>query len=459
MVMGSIPEDVDVAVIGAGVGGYFAAIRLAELGKNVTLIEKHKLGGHCLNYACIPSKTLIHISDIFYNAKNSKEFGINTNEISIDAKKMLDYRLSVTKKLENGVEFLCKANGIEIIKGEASFLSSNSLQINEGIKINFKKAIIATGSEPIELKGLEFDGKNIIDYKKALMLNEIPKSIAIIGAGFVAVEIGTFYAKIGAKVSIIARHDILSKFDNDAVNIIKKRMQILGINILPNSQVVSYNSNNNSNNNTIILDNGSTLEAELIIVAVGLYPYTTNLSLENTKVELDENGFIKVDQSLYTTDPNILAIGDVIGMPMLAHKAMRQGIVAAESSQKNTYFDNQVIPSIVFSDPEIAVAGDITSSNLKIAKFPLTALGRAIAFNKTDGFVKIAYDEANIIKGIEIVSEDANALIAEAALAIEMGANLEDIADTIHPHPTFSEALQEAAELGLSRPIHFFVKK
>ncbi len=453
MVMGSVPEDVDVAVIGAGVGGYIAAIRAAELGKSVALIEKHKLGGHCLNYACIPSKTLLHISDIFYNAKNSNKFGINVNSVSIDAKQMLDYRLSVSNKLEEGVGFLCKAHGIDIIKGEASFLSSHSLQITEGVIINFKKAIIATGSEPAELNGFKFNDVNVIDYKKALMLDKIPKTMAVIGAGFVGVEIGTLYAKLGSKVSIIARSDLLSGFDIDAVNIVKKRIESFGINILLNSKPLSYN------NGILTLDNGVAVNAELVVIAIGLKPYTKNLSLENTKVDIDEKGFIKVDQRLYTSDPNILAIGDVIGMPMLAHKAMRQGIVAAESSQKDSFFDNTVIPSVVFSDPEIAVAGNISDPSLKIAKFPLTALGRAIAFNRTDGFVKIAYDDTNIIKGIEIVSDDANALIAEAALAIEMGANLEDIADTIHPHPTFSESLQEAAELGLGRPVHFFVKK
>ncbi len=453
MVMGSIPENADLAVIGGGLGGYISAIRASQLGFNVVLIEKHKLGGHCLNYACIPSKTLIHISDILYNAKNSENFGISADNISIDAKKMLDYRINVSKKLEEGVGFLCKANGIEVIKGEATFLSSNTLQVSEGIKINFKKAIIATGSEPVQIKGFEFNDIDIIDYKKALLLDKIPETIAIIGGGFVGVEIGTLYAKLGSKVSIIARSDILSSFDQDAVAVVKKRMVKLNINIFTNSLPVSYADK------VLLLDNGNKVNTEIIIVAVGMHPFTENLGLENTKVETDQKGFIKTNNRLYTTDPNILAVGDVIGMPMLAHKAIRQGIVAAESINSNAFFDNLVIPSVVFSDPEIAVVGDIKSSTLKIAKFPLTALGRAIAFNRTDGFVKIAYDENNMIKGVEIVSEDANALISEATLAIEMGANLEDIADTIHPHPTFAESIQEAAEIGLGKPIHFFVKK
>ncbi|MCL4383115.1 MAG: dihydrolipoyl dehydrogenase [Candidatus Marsarchaeota archaeon] len=453
MVMGSIPENVDVAVVGGGLGGYISAIRASQLGLNVVLVEKHKLGGHCLNYACIPSKTLIHISDILYNAKNSQNFGINASDISIDAKKMYEYRINVSKKLEQGVEFLCKSNDIEVIKSEATFLSSNSLQVSDGIKINFKKAIIATGSEPVELKGFEFNNINILDYKKALSLDKIPESIAIIGAGFVSIEIGTLYAKLGSKVSIISRSDILSNFDPDAVAIIKKRMQILNINIYTNSTPVSYKDN------VLELNNGSKIIAELIVVSIGMYPYTQNLGLENTKVQTDKKGFVITDNKLYTTDENILAVGDVIGQPMLAHKAIRQGIVAGESVKSPAFFDNIVIPYVVFSDPEIAVAGDIKTSSLKIAKFPLTALGRAIAFNRTDGFVKIAYNEDNIVKGIEIVSEDANALISEAALAIEMGATLEDIADTIHPHPTFAESIQEAAEIGLGRPVHFFIKK
>jgi dihydrolipoamide dehydrogenase len=454
MVMGSLPEEVDISVIGAGVGGYVAAIRAAELGASVALVEKEKLGGHCLNYACIPSKTLIHIADTFYSAQHSQEFGISVSGALLDAKKMYDWRMQASKKLEDGVGFLCKSNGVEVIKGTATFLSSNTLQLTNGTSLDFKHAIIATGSEPTVLKGFEF-GEKIIDYKKALMLDYVPRSMAIIGAGYVAVEIGTLYAKLGSKVSIIARSDVLSKFDRDAVNIIKKTMQGLGIKIYTGATPISYDGK------FLKLGDSNLVEAELVVVAVGLRPYTEGLGLENTKVQLDDKGFVKVDSSLRTTDSNIFAVGDVIGEPMLAHKAIRQGVVAAEiiTGLRKSY-DNIVVPAVIFSDPEIAIAGSIEEKEgIKVTKFPLTALGRSIALDTTNGFVKIAVDENSVVKGVEIVSQDANAMISEAALAIEMGATADDIASTIHPHPTYSEAVQEAAEAAIGAPIHFFYGK
>ncbi len=453
MVMGSLPEQVDLAIIGGGVGGYIAAIRASELGLSVALVEKNKLGGHCLNYACIPSKTLIKISDIFYEAQHSQKFGIN-GSVTLDAKKMLEWRMSVSKKLEDGVAFLCNSNQIDVLKGTATFISSNTLQLTDGVSLEFKKAIIATGSEPTQMKGFEFGG-NIMDYKQVLMLDYIPKSMVILGAGYVAVEIGTLYAKIGSKVSIVARSDVLSRFDKDAVNLVKKRMQELGATIYTGVTPVSHDQT------SVTLSDNTKLQADVIVVAIGLEPFTKDLGLENTKVQLDQNNFIKIDDALRTTDANILAIGDVVGDPMLAHKAMRQGVIAAEvAAGENSSFDNVVIPAVIFSDPEIAIAGTVQESDkIKVTKFPLTALGRSIALDTTNGFVKIAYDEENTVRGIEIVSDEASSMISEAALAIEMGANLEDIADTIHPHPTYSEAVQEAAEAALGRPLHFFYGK
>ncbi len=453
MVMGSIPQQVDVAVIGGGVGGYVAAIRAAQLGKSVALVEKNKLGGHCLNYACIPSKTLIHISDIFYSAQHSQKFGIS-GSVSLDAKKMLEWRMAVSKKLEEGVSFLCKSNQIDVFKGEATFLDSNRLQLTDGITLEFRKAIIATGSEPAALKGFEFGG-NVLDYKQALMLDNIPQSMVIVGAGYVSVEVATLYAKLGTKVTILARSGVLSKFDRDAVNLVTKRMQDLGVNIIAGVTPVSRDGN------SIKLSDGQQVSAELIVVATGLSPYTLGLGLENTKVSLDERGFVTVDNRLQTNDANILAVGDVVGEPMLAHKAIRQGVVAGEvAAGQNSSYDNTVVPAVIFSDPEIAIAGTVEESDeIRVTKFPLSALGRAVALDSTNGFVKIAYEEDGLVRGVEIVSPDANSMIAEAALAIEMGANIEDMADTIHPHPTYSEGIQEAAEAALGRGIHFFYAK
>ncbi len=451
-VVGSLPENADLVVIGGGVGGYVAAIRASQLGMSVVLVEKEKLGGHCLNYACIPSKTLIHIADLFYSAQHADAFGIS-GKLSMDAKKMHAWRMSVSEKLESGVGSLCKLNGVEVIKGEASFASSERLMLTDGTEITFKKAIIATGSEPVSLKGFEFGG-DIIDYKQALSLDYIPANMAIIGAGYVAVETATLYAKLGCKVHIIARSDVLSKFDKDAVALVKKRMKELGVEIHIGVEPASYAAG------SLSLDNGESVTAEKLVVAVGLSPYTEGLGLEKTKVKLDSKGFVKVDGSLRTDDENILAVGDVIGQPMLAHKSIRQGVISAEvASGINSAFDNVVIPSVIFSDPEMAMAGELEGEGIKVTKFPLSGLGRAVALGKTEGFIKIATDEDGIVRGVEIVSEDANALISEAALAIEMGASIEDIADTIHPHPTFGELMQEAAEAALGRPVHFFYGK
>ncbi|MDE1825938.1 MAG: dihydrolipoyl dehydrogenase [Candidatus Micrarchaeota archaeon] len=453
MVMGSLPEDVDLAVVGGGVGGYVAAIRAAQLGLNVTIVEKDKMGGHCLNYACIPSKTMIKVADIFYETQHSQKFGINVQGASINANEMLNWRMDVSAKLERGVEFLCKQNQIEIVKATATFLSSNTLQLTNGTSLDFKKALIATGSEPVVLKGFEFGG-NVIDYKRALMLESIPKSMAIVGAGYVAVEIGTLYAKLGSKVSIIARSDVLSRFDRDAVELVKKKLQELGAKVYTNATPASHDAS------SVTLNSGEKIGAEVIVVAIGLVPYTGSLVLENTKVKLDKKGFVQVDSSMRTADPSILALGDVVGEPMLAHKAMRQGVIAGEvAAGQNSSYDNMVVPAVIFSDPEIAIAGVIEGEGISVTKFPLSALGRAIALDTTNGFVKIAYDKDQMVKGVEIVSDEASSMISEAALAIEMGATLEDIAATIHPHPTYSEAVMEAAEGALGMPIHFFVPK
>ncbi|HVA82844.1 MAG TPA: dihydrolipoyl dehydrogenase [Candidatus Aquilonibacter sp.] len=453
MVMGSLPEQVDLAVIGGGVGGYVAAIRASQLGLNVAIVEKNKLGGHCLNYACIPSKTLIHIADIFYDSQHSQKFGINVQGASIDAKVLLKWRTDVSTKLENGVDSLLKLNQVEIVKGTATFLNSNTLQLTNGTSLDFKKALIATGSEPTTIPEFAFGG-NVIDYKQALSLAFIPKTMAIVGAGYVAVEIGTLFAKFGTKVTIIARTDVLSKFDRDAVQLVKSRMEELGVKIYVNATPASHDAA------SITLATGEKIDSEIIVVAIGLKPYTEGLGLENTKVKLDDKGFITVDEKMLTTDQNIFAVGDVVGEPMLAHKAIRQGTVAGESAAgQNSAYDNVVVPAVIFSDPEIAIAGKIEGDGLNVTKFPLSALGRAIALDSTRGFVKIASSENGIVKGIEIVSAEASSMISEAALAIEMGATLEDIADTIHPHPTYSEAVQEAAKAALGRPLHFFYPK
>ncbi len=450
--MGSLPEKVDLVVIGGGVGGYTAAIRAAELGMSVALVEKEKMGGACLNYACIPSKTMINIAKMYYDTKNAGQFGIS-GQLQLDANKIFEWRVGVSNKLQEGVIFLCKSNGVELVKGAATFTSSNKILITNGTEIEFTKAIIATGSQPTPQDTVPF-GEGVLDYKQVLLLDYIPKSMTILGAGYVSVEVAMLFAKFGTKVNIIARSDLLSRFDREAVDVVKKKMQELGIKIYAGATVTSKEGKQ------LKLSTGETLDQEIIVVAVGLKPNTMGLGLRNTRVTLDDKGFVKVDSSLRTTDSNILAIGDVVGEPMLAHKAMRQGPIAAEVAYgMNSGFDNVVIPAVIFSDPEIAIAGILEGDGILTKKYPMSAVGRAIAVGKTEGFVKFAYTKDGIVKGVEIVGEDASSLISEATLAIEMGATLEDIASTIHPHPTFSEAIQEAAEAALDKPINFFYGK
>ena len=400
MVMGSIPQEVDIAIVGGGVGGYCAAIRAARDGKERRHSGEGEDGGQCPNYACIPSKTMIHISDLFYRIKNSEKFGIHVdNEPSTERSSMTGASRSRTS-WRWAIETVCKENGVDIFKAEATFLSSSTLQLSDGITLRFKKAIIATGSVPRSMPGFEFGGR-VIDYKRSPLLDYIPANITIIGAGYVSVEIGTMFAKLGSKVYIIARSDVLSKFDRDAVNLVKERMVELGIDlrtgVTPSSQTETG----------LKLSDGSRIVTDLIVVATGLEPYTKGLGLENTKVSLDEGGFIKVDDMLQTTDPDIYALGDVVGEPMLAHKSMRQGAVAGEAAAGGkAYFDNLVIPAVIFTDPEIAIAGSIEpGDDINIVNFLMSAIGRAIALDQTHGFGKIAYQKrTGLIKGVEIAA-------------------------------------------------------
>ena len=459
----------EIVVIGAGSGGYVAAIRLAQLGKKVVLIEEDKLGGVCLNYGCIPSKAMIYASDFFYKIKKSSTMGINTNKVIIDFKKMQEWRDGIVFKLNKGVEFLCKKNNVPIIKGTAFFESSNRLKlINEKNTsyIDFEKAIIAVGSKPTEVPNFKFDKKKIISSREILYLNEIPKNLVVIGGGYIALELGTVYAKLGSKVCIVEMMDqILPGFDKNVVGVLQKNLKKLGMNIYLNSKTDKIRDNKviitSKEKGEVVLD------ADKVLIAVGRYPNTKNLGLENTKVKLDDKGFINVDKSLRTNDKNIFAIGDVSTGPMLAHKASYQGKFIAEFIAGNgNIYENVVVPTVIFTDPEIASVGlgeDESKDKgikVKIGKFPFSASSRAMTRIGTEGFVKIiANGKGNKILGVQIIGRDASDLISEAALAIKMNATLEDLASTIHPHPTLSESLMEAAEATMSKAIHILNSK
>jgi dihydrolipoamide dehydrogenase len=460
----------EVAVIGAGPGGYVAAIRLAQLNKKVCLIEKEeRLGGICLNYGCIPSKAMISASDFFNNIKKASSMGISVKSASIDFQKMQQWKDNLILKLNNGIKTLCKGNKITVIKGIASFESSTRLKITnnkETSYIDFEKVIIATGSKPIELPNLKYDYKKIISSTEALSLNKLPNNLVVVGGGYIGLELGTVYAKLGSKVSVIElANQILPGLNKTISTIVHKKLEKLGVNIYLNSEANKFENNKVTATSK---DKGNlSINADKVLVVVGRHPNTKNLSLENANIEVDKKGFLKVDNNLMTPNKNVYAIGDISVGPMLAHKASYQGKSVAEIIAGNikTYEDS-LVPSVIFTDPEIATVGlseqQAKDQNIKVkvGKFPFSASSRAMTKLETDGFVKIVANiKDNKILGVEIVGSEASNLISEAALAIKTGTTLEDLASTIHPHPTLSENLAEAAEATMGKAIHILNPK
>ncbi len=465
MVMGDIVTGCDVLVIGGGPGGYTAAIRASQLGKDVILAEKYDLGGVCVFRGCIPSKTMIHAANFIHDMKNPGA-GIKTS-VEFDLKKIQQHKFEVVKKLSDGIGYLCKKYGVAVLRGEAYLESSEkariTLQDGTSSTLKFEHAVIATGSRPHEFPGFPFDGTFVISSNEALGMMKVPENLAIIGAGYIGVELGTMYAKLGSKVKIIQRSPrILTRFDSDIAEAVSEKMKKLGIEVYLNSKPESMSKDKAIV--TIIDKEGkkTELEADKILVAVGVKPNSESLGLENTKVEL-ESGFIKVDEKRRTTDARIYAVGDVAGPPFLAHKAFREGKVAAEViTGLPSAFDNRAMPETVFSDPEVACVGMDEESakgkgfEISVGRFPFRASGSALTMDSTEGFVKIVANRKNgEILGVHIVGANASYLIGEASLAIETAAFLEDLADTIHPHPTLPETLAEAAEVALGKAIHF----
>ena len=456
-------------VVGAGPGGYVAAIRLGQLNKKVVLVDEDKLGGICLNYGCIPSKALISASESFDKIKKTSKMGIEVDKITIDFKKMQEWKDGIVSKLNQGIEFLCKKNNVTIVKGTAFFENSNRLKITDGKNISyidFENAVIASGSKPVELPSFKFAGNKIISSREALCLKEIPKNLVVIGGGYIGLELGTVYARLGSKVCIVEMTEqILPGFDKSVVSILQKNLERLNVDVYVNAKADKIENNkvviNSKEKGKVLLD------ASKVLVAVGRYPNTKNLGLENTKVKPDKKRFIEVDKNLKTDDGNIYAIGDVSIGPMLAHKASSQGKFVAEAIAGNKdKYENVVVPAVIFTDPEIATVGlnEREAKNkgikTKMGKFPFSLSSRAMTKNETEGFVKVIANEKNSkIIGVQIIGSDASDLISEASLAIKMGATLDDVALTIHPHPTLSESLMEAAEATMGKAIHILNPK
>ncbi len=461
-------QKAEAVVLGGGPGGYVAAIRLGKLGKETILVEKNNLGGVCLNIGCIPSKALIRVAKLKRRLEAARQIGVDVSGIKIDLPKVQAWKQGVVDKLTSGVDYLCKGNNVKIIKGTGTFNGSNGLEVKTASEteiIEAKNTIIATGSRPFELPSFKFDGTRIITSTEALSLTEVPRNLVVIGGGVTGLEIGTMYAELDSKVTVIEMLDqLLPGTDIDLVRIVERSLRRLGVEYHVKSKAKEYRDGKVFTD----LEDGKekSFEADKVLVTVGRRPNSDQIGLEKAGVKTDSHGFIQVDTKMQTNIPGIYAIGDVVGPPMLAHKASKEGIVAAEViAGMSSEADFRAIPGVIFTDPEIATVG-LTEAQAKekghepiVGKFPFTALGRALLAGETEGFVKIVADKnTDLVLGVHIVGDEASDIISEAALAIEMGATLEDIALTIHPHPTLPEAIMEASEAAKGKAIHILQK-
>ncbi len=459
MVMGDLVDEVEVAVLGGGPGGYSAAFRCAELGLETVVIDAaQRLGGACLFEGCIPSKALLHVAAVLSEVERAKEFGVDFGEPRISLDPLRKWKQErVVGKLARGLTAVAKAKGVEVIGGHGVFEDSSTLRIEAGEtlrKVRFKHAIVATGSRPSGLPGLTLQSERVMDSTAALELPDIPARLLVIGGGYIGLELGTVYATLGSRVTLVEMTDgLLPGVDRDLVQPLQRRVDKIFAAIHLGTKVAA------------LRETGAQIEADLegreterfdrVLVAVGRRAQSDGLGLEVTRVRLTERGrFVQVDERCRTEDPRIYAVGDVTGEPMLAHRAMRQGKVAAEAvAGRLAAFDNVAIPAVVFTDPEIAWCGLSEAQakgqglTVKVAKFQWAASGRAATLGRSDGLTKLVADAASgRVLGVGIVGPGAGELIAEASLAVETAALVEDVAVTIHAHPTLSESLMEAAE-------------
>jgi len=466
MVVGSVSRGCQVVVIGAGPGGYVAAIRLAQLGKDVILVEKEaRLGGICLNEGCIPSKALIHASDLAHEAQNASPMGVSVEGLTVDMPRMVKWKNGIVKRLTGGIAFLCKSNGVEVVRGRAQLLNDRSLSVtsDEGlVEIRFEQAVIATGSSPMELPGFAVDGERVIGSREALDLHRVPQRLVVIGGGYIGLEIGTVYAKLGSSVTVVEMLPGLApNLDPEVGEALGRRLKQLGVEVLLSHRAQSMVVGDPSVV-TVQADGANReLEADLVMTSIGRVPNTTDLGLETAGVELDERGFIRVDDRLRTSVPGVYAIGDVVGGALLAHKAYQEAKVAAGVIAGEPAAFDSVVPAVIYTDPEVAWSGlsetEARDQGIDVVtgSFPFRASGRAMSLASTDGFVKVVAEaESGQLLGVVAVGRGVSEFMGEATLALEMGAFLEDVALTIHPHPTMSEAFQEAVEAALGKAVH-----
>ena len=462
-------------VIGAGPGGYAAAFLAADLGIDTTLIDNEKNpGGVCLYRGCIPSKALLHSAKVISESEKAKEFGIEFQKPEINLNKLREWKDNTVNKLTGGLGQLCKQRKVNYVQGNAKILNNESIELvkENGDKeiLNFENLIIATGSQPFVIPGMNIESPGFMDSTSALDIEDIPKTLLVIGGGYIGLEIGTVYAALGSKVTVAEMlPEILSGADTDLAAVLNKNIKKIFEEVLLSTKVMETKDSEKGIKVTLEDKDKNRSEKifDKVLIAVGRKPNSKNIGLENTKVEIDEKGFIKVDNQLRTSEKNIFAIGDVAGEPMLAHKASHEGRTAVEViAGHKSVFEPKAIPAVVFTDPEIAWCG-LTEKEAKlqnkivtVAKFPWAASGRAMTIGNTDGLTKLIIDPVTErILGVGIAGPGAGDLIAEGVLAIEMGANATDLKLTIHPHPTLSETVMEAAEVFFGQSMHIYRPK
>ena len=458
MVMGDLVDEVDVAVVGGGPGGYSAAFRCAELGLETVVIDAdRRLGGACLFEGCIPSKALLHVAAVLSEAERAREWGVDFGEPRISLDPLRKWKQErVVGKLARGLASVAKTKGVTVVGGRAVFEDSSTLRVEGDTlqKIRFKHAIVATGSEPSPLPGAALRSERVMDSTAALELPEIPEGLLVIGGGYIGLELGTVYATLGSRVTLVEMTEgLLPGVDRDLVQPLQRRVDKLFAAVHLRTKVTGLRET--GDRIEAVLEGQGPQPFDRVLVAVGRRARSGGLGLEKTRVRLtDRGGFIEIDDRCRTGDPHIYAVGDVTGEPLLAHRAMRQGKVAAEAlAGQPAAFDNVAIPAVVFTDPEIAWCGlseaqaKAQGMDTKISKFQWAASGRAATIGRADGLTKLVADaRSGRVIGVGIVGPGAGELIAEATLAVETAALVEDVAATIHAHPTLSETLMEAAE-------------
>lgn len=470
-------KSVDLFIIGSGPGGYVAAIRAAQLGLSVAIADKRDAhGGTCLNVGCIPSKAMLHSSHLYWQAQHHMEpFGVLADNVRCDLNKMMERKNKVVDELTKGIAYLFKKNKVTAISGTATFLSQNEIQVqhNDGASEvwNAKNILIATGSEPTPLPHIPFNGTTIVSSTEALSLPKVLNHLVVVGGGYIGLELGSVWARLGAKVTVVEAQDrIASTMDADMAQVLQKALQEEGMDFKLSHKLDGIEESVDQDGNaqaTIHLINSTnekvSLTSDVVLISIGRRPFTQSLGLEIINMPVNERGFLNVDDSFQTQIPNIFAIGDVISKgPMLAHKAMDEAIVCVEriAGQKPT-MNYKVIPAVIYTAPEVASVGaseqELKASGVayKVGKFPFSINSRAKAVGNTTGFVKILADEkTDMILGVHIVGEFAGTMIAQAATAMEFGASSEDIARICHAHPTHSETVKEAAWATFGNALH-----